>query len=70
MLYEVITDKNDRRRILVELTRAGQERVDEHGKKMLENMKGILDYLGEQDASEFVRILKRLADKPAEECNM
>ncbi len=59
-------DKNDRRRILVEITPAGEERVNEHGKMMLENMKNMLTFLGEHDAFEYARIMKRLAERPAD----
>lgn len=57
-------DKSDRRRVLVSLTKAGEELAEEYYQMALEETAGILGYLGERDAKEYVRIMGRLADMP------
>lgn len=59
-------DSNDRRKILVNLTTAGEELAESYEQKALENAKQMLELLGEQDALEFVRILGKLARHSAE----
>jgi len=54
-------DKNDRRRILVELTPEGREQAHRQRHKILEGTTRMMELLGEEDAREFVRILEKLA---------
>lgn len=60
-------DPEDRRRILVNPTEAGRVVVDEHFKMIIKTTTGMLEYLGEHDAMEFVRIMKKLALRSPEE---
>jgi DNA-binding MarR family transcriptional regulator len=54
-------DRSDRRKILVDLTLAGQILVEHHNRTMLESAVRIIEALGERDAKELVRILGKLA---------
>lgn len=56
-------DVEDRRRILVNLTDAGREQVKQHNQTVMNITTNMLKYLGEHDAGEFLRIMKRLAKK-------
>jgi len=60
-------DRNDRRRILVKLTPAGREQAEEYDRMSLSSAAHMLELLGEEDAKELLRILKKLADA-AREC--
>ena len=60
-------DPNDRRKILVELTDAGRAKEQEHTNSIMRVMTRMLENLGEADAVEFLRILKKLAEHPPEE---
>ena len=60
-------DEKDRRRILVELTSAGREKEAEHTKEIKRVIMRMLENLGEADAIEFLRILKKVAEHPPEE---
>ena len=55
-------DPSDRRRILVELTPEGKEFADAQRGAMLNHMTRMLERLGEQDSTELVRILGRVAE--------
>jgi DNA-binding MarR family transcriptional regulator len=57
-------DESDRRRILVELTDAGCAQEKEHSKMITDALVRMLENLGEADAVEFLRILKKLAEQP------
>lgn len=59
-------DTEDRRRILIDLTDSGREQVNSHFRMVLNMVKNMLQYLGENDAREFIRIMKRLAEKGPE----
>jgi DNA-binding MarR family transcriptional regulator len=56
-------DVNDRRRILVEMTPSGKELIEDHFKMIMKITINMLSYLGEEDAKEYVRIMKRLAER-------
>ncbi len=55
-------DERDRRRILVELTETGRERQAAHARSIQNMLVHILKDLGEADAVELLRILKKLAE--------
>lgn len=59
-------DAEDRRRILIDLTDSGMEQVKNHYSMVLSMVKNMLQFLGEKDAKEFIRIMKRLAEKGPE----
>jgi DNA-binding MarR family transcriptional regulator len=60
-------DVSDRRRILVEMTPAGKEQVEKHFQMIMNTTTNMLRYLGEQDAKEYVRIMKRLSERNPED---
>lgn len=60
-------DVSDRRRILVEITPSGKELIDNHFKKIMKITINMLNYLGENDAKEYVRIMKRLSERTPED---
>ena len=60
-------DPTDRRRILVSLTNVGQGYVAVVRTQLREDMKHLLEELGEQDAREYLRITKRILQISQEE---
>ena len=56
-------DKNDRRKVLVALTPTGQEQAAQMERRALEHSVHMLEFLGERDAKEFVRILGKFSIK-------
>lgn len=54
-------DPEDRRRILVRLTPKGQEVSDEHRREVIKKVSGLLEQLGESDATELIRIMAKVA---------
>jgi MarR family transcriptional regulator, organic hydroperoxide resistance regulator len=60
-------DVNDRRRILVEMTPSGKEQVEKHFQMIMNTTTKMLEYLGEQDAKEYVRIMRKLAERSPED---
>ncbi len=55
-------DKSDRRKILVDLTQEGKELAEKHSKAIAVHTAHMLETLGEHDALELVRIVKKLAN--------
>ncbi len=55
-------DKTDRRKILVTLTKEGEEKAKNHNEEVIAQIAKRLELLGEQDAEEFVRITGRIVD--------
>ena len=55
-------DKGDRRRILVDLTPEGRRLADERHQQILRHTTRMLELLGERDATQFVRIWRRLME--------
>ena len=49
----------DRRRVLVNVTEAGSARVREHLNATLQDVTRLMDAMGEKDAREFLRLVKR-----------
>lgn len=60
-------DPADRRRILVALTQAGRDQAEETNQAVRREVCRMLKALGDQDASDYVRILGRLVDQMAEQ---
>lgn len=60
-------DTRDRRRILVELTEEGRAQEDRHAKAIMGMVTRMLQDLGETDASELLRILKKISDRAPED---
>jgi DNA-binding MarR family transcriptional regulator len=60
-------DELDRRRILVELTPLGREQTSNHEKHITGVVVHMLEDLGEHDAVEFLRILKKLSSRVPED---
>lgn len=60
-------DTEDRRRILIELTEAGREQAKKHYDMIMNITINMLQYLGEEDAMELIRIMKKLAERNPEE---
>jgi len=58
-------DTDDRRRILVDLTSEGKAQAEEQHRHMMKNTIKLLSMLGEEDAIEYVRLSRKLADKVA-----
>ncbi len=61
-LVERKIDTIDRRRILVALTRKGEEQAENSNRKVINQIEKMLKLLGEEDAKEFVRITARIVD--------
>lgn len=55
-------DTSNRRQILVRITQKGKDFAETHRKTILGVAANMLELLGEQDAKEYVRITKRLAE--------
>lgn len=54
-------DPDDRRRILIEITEEGKTQVAQQRQEITKMTTAMLEYLGEEDALELVRIMKKLA---------
>lgn len=62
-------DINDRRRIIVELTDAGDEQAKQHYQKIMNVATKMLEHLGDHDAEELIRIMKKLVkEDPLKMC--
>ena len=55
-------DPSDRRRILVSLTPEGKAASDEHHRAVIAQAAKMLSLLGEHDAREFLRIIRKLSE--------
>ena len=55
-------DPSDRRRILVTLTDKGREQEAEYRSKLAETIERMLKLLGEHDANEYIRIMRKMAE--------
>lgn len=60
-------DTEDRRRILIDLTDAGREQVHNQNQMMMSFVSNMLQYLGEYDSKEYIRIMKKLAERNPED---
>jgi DNA-binding MarR family transcriptional regulator len=54
-------DPNNRSKIIIEITAEGEAVAKEENKIALESTVKMLEYLGEHDAKEYVRIIKKLS---------
>ncbi|MCM1259418.1 MAG: transcriptional regulator [Prevotella sp.] len=61
-LIERTTDGVDKRRSIIQLTEKGRKMAEKIIKTTSQKLEHIIEKLGEQDALEFIRILKRLAE--------
>ncbi|MCL2149897.1 MAG: MarR family transcriptional regulator [Dehalococcoidia bacterium] len=55
-------DENDRRKILVSITKKGKDLAEKHQQAVTSAVSEMLQLLGEYDAKEYVRITGKLAD--------
>lgn len=55
-------DSNDRRRTILKLTQAGVEQADSCTSRIVESTAKMLEYLGENDSKEYIRILHRISE--------
>ncbi len=53
-------DPKDKRRFLITLTRQGEAFADDRKKELFNGIRQMLDFLGEEDGAELLRIMKRL----------
>lgn len=60
-------DVEDRRRILIDLTEEGKMQVEKHTEMVMNTIVNMLKYLGEEDAKEFLRIMKKLSTRVPED---
>ncbi|MDR2559885.1 MAG: MarR family transcriptional regulator [Oscillospiraceae bacterium] len=56
------TDKNDRRKVIVEITPEGREIAEKQWKNIVDGATKLLNLLGENDAREYVRIMGRMTE--------
>lgn len=54
---ERLPDPDDRRVVLVRPTEEGKQMILEKRKKFLSNFEGLVEYLGEEDSQELIRLL-------------
>ncbi len=54
---ERVADPSDRRIVLIILTDAGQKILEQVNEIFLENLNGLINYLGEKDSAELIRLL-------------
>lgn len=54
-------DAEDRRRILIDMTDVGREQVKKHYQMILDTTTSMLRHLGEEDAKNYIRIMKKMA---------
>jgi DNA-binding MarR family transcriptional regulator len=60
-------DPQDRRRILIDITDSGKEQVRKHYDKVLSKTTSMLEHLGEEDAKNYIRIMRKIAEFKHEE---
>ncbi len=61
-------DPQDRRRILIDMTDSGRDQVKKHYQKILSTTINLLKHMGEEDAKNYIRIMKKIAEFNHEEC--
>ena len=60
-------DENDKRIVIVTITEAGKSFMREEHEKAVSMLEKTLQKLGEEDAKEFVRIIKRIIENTTED---
>jgi len=55
-------DKKDRRKILVNITKKGKGIAEQNKQAILETASKLLEHLGEKDAKEYIRIVRKLSE--------
>lgn len=60
-------DENDKRIVIVTITEAGKSFMREEQEKAVSMLEKTLQKLGEEDAKEFVRIIKRIIENTTED---
>ena len=61
-MIERAVDKKDRRKVLVTITEQGKAQVKKIDDEFLANVRRLTDELGEEDSSEYIRIVGRLIE--------
>ena len=61
-------DAKDRRRTILKLTKAGEERAKKSEQELLDLVENILKRLGEEDAKHYVRIMGKLTSTCNDNC--
>ena len=61
------TDPSDRRRTLITLTEKGREKSKQDISFIHNRVKDMLEYLGEEDAENFIRILRKFSKLDCEQ---
>ena len=56
------SDLNDRRIVLISLTESGQETLKNIDNKIMKKFSGLVDFLGENDSKELIRLLSLTFD--------
>jgi DNA-binding MarR family transcriptional regulator len=59
---ERVGSKEDRRVVYIRLTQMGQSFLDEKENHFKSNINKLVNYLGEEDAKTFIRIVRKTAD--------
>lgn len=59
---ERVGSKEDRRVVYIRLTKMGQEFLDEKENHFISNITELVEYLGEEDAKTFIRIVRKTGD--------
>jgi DNA-binding MarR family transcriptional regulator len=63
-LIKRMPDADDRRVVLVELTKKGSEQVVRLKKEFAKKIQVLADFLGEDDTKALIRIIKKMSDFP------
>lgn len=67
-LIKRTSDYSDRRRVMVSITDEGSSLAEDHHERGLDRFEKMLSSLGEEDAVELVRIVKRIAEQFNKDC--
>ncbi|MBD7913357.1 MULTISPECIES: MarR family transcriptional regulator [Clostridium] len=59
---ERLSDNKDRRIVLVKPTPAGKKAIESMKNKFFNNLKELIDFIGEKDSQELIRILSLISD--------
>lgn len=57
-----LSDTNDRRIVLIELTKKGSEQIVKLKKEFFQKTQTLIDFLGEKDTSDLIRLVKKLSE--------